>query len=128
MTVVSTAEAAYWNLHLAQEQMRFFEESVKLAETLVKDGKTRAQPGWVQNWKCCNPEGGIGPAQIEAWRSASKCTKRSRSCGIWPALIPAAILPLKSNSSTPPHRHGGSELPGQRPESPVVEPGLYHPS
>lgn len=59
MTVVSTAEAAYWNLHLAQEQMRFFEESVKLAETLVKDGKTRAQAGVGSELEVLQSEAGL---------------------------------------------------------------------
>lgn len=59
MTVVSTAEAAYWNLHLAQEQMRFFEESVKLAETLVKDGKTRVQAGVGSELEVLQSEAGL---------------------------------------------------------------------
>ena len=59
MTVVSTAEAAYWNLHLAQEQMRFFDESVRLAETLVKDGKTRAQAGVGSELEVLQSEAGL---------------------------------------------------------------------
>lgn len=45
MLVVSTAEAAYWNLYMAQEQVRFFHESVRLAEALVADNQTRVDAG-----------------------------------------------------------------------------------
>lgn len=45
MLVVSTAEAAYWNLYMAQEQVRFFHESVRLAEALVTDNQTRVDTG-----------------------------------------------------------------------------------
>ncbi len=45
MLVMTTAEAAYWNLHLAQEQVRFFGESVHLAEGLVHDSQARLEAG-----------------------------------------------------------------------------------
>ena len=45
MLVISTSEATYWNLYLAQEQVRFFRESTSLAETLVRDNEARFQTG-----------------------------------------------------------------------------------
>lgn len=45
MLVVSTAEAAYWNLYMAQEQVRFFHDSVRVAESLVTDNQTRLDAG-----------------------------------------------------------------------------------
>src|SRR5438105_4992112 len=45
MTILATAEATYWNLYLAQEQVRFFQESVSLAEGLVKDGRAKVEAG-----------------------------------------------------------------------------------
>ena len=45
MLVISTAEASYWNLYMAQEQVRFFHESVRLAETLVTDNRARVDAG-----------------------------------------------------------------------------------
>jgi outer membrane protein len=45
MLVISTAEAAYWNLYMSQEQVRFFHESVRLAESLVTDNQTRLDAG-----------------------------------------------------------------------------------
>ena len=45
MIVITTSEAAYWNLFLAQEQVRFFRESVRLSESLVKDNEERLRAG-----------------------------------------------------------------------------------
>jgi outer membrane protein TolC len=45
MVIISTAEASYWNLYMAQQQVRFFQESVRLAEALVADNQTRVQAG-----------------------------------------------------------------------------------
>ncbi len=45
MLAVSTAEAAYWNLYMAQEQVRFFEESVNVAESILKDSQAKLDAG-----------------------------------------------------------------------------------
>jgi len=45
MIVVTTAEAAYWNLFLTQEQVRFFRESVRLSESLAMDNEERLRAG-----------------------------------------------------------------------------------
>ena len=45
MAVISTAEATYWNLYLAQEQVRYFEESVDSAGKLVNDCRDRMAAG-----------------------------------------------------------------------------------
>ena len=45
MIVITTAEAAYWNLSLSQEQVRFLRESVRLSESLVKDNEERLRVG-----------------------------------------------------------------------------------
>jgi outer membrane protein TolC len=45
MLIISTAEASYWNLYLAQEQVRFFQESVGTAEKILTDNRTRLQTG-----------------------------------------------------------------------------------
>lgn len=39
------AEAGYWGLYLAQEQLRFFDESVKVAETVLTDARARTAAG-----------------------------------------------------------------------------------
>jgi len=45
MLTISQAEAAYWNLYLAQEQVRFFDESVSVAETILADSQERLKAG-----------------------------------------------------------------------------------
>jgi len=45
MIVVTTAEAAYWNLFLAQEQVQFLRESVRVAESLVHDDEEKHKAG-----------------------------------------------------------------------------------
>ncbi len=45
MLIVSTAEAGYWNLYLAQEQVRFFQDSVSTAEAILRDARARLEAG-----------------------------------------------------------------------------------
>jgi outer membrane protein len=45
MLTVSQAEAAYWNLYFAQEQLRFFQESVSVAESILSDSRQRLDAG-----------------------------------------------------------------------------------
>jgi outer membrane protein TolC len=45
MTIISTAEASYWNLYFAQEQVRSFEDSVKTAGTILQDAQARKEAG-----------------------------------------------------------------------------------
>lgn len=45
MLILSTAEASYWNLYMAQEQVRFFEQSVAVAERIFKDTRARQEVG-----------------------------------------------------------------------------------
>ena len=45
MVVVSTAEASYWNLYMAQEQVRFFQDSVATAQKILNDNRERLQAG-----------------------------------------------------------------------------------
>ena len=59
MTVVSAAEASYWNLYLAQEQVRFFHESVKTAETILVDNRARWQTGKGSELEVLEAEAGL---------------------------------------------------------------------
>ena len=45
MIVLSTAEASYWNLYLAQRQVLALQESVEVAETVLGDNETRLKAG-----------------------------------------------------------------------------------
>jgi outer membrane protein TolC len=59
MILISTAEATYWNLYMAQEQMLFFKESVAVAETLVKDNRTRLQAARGSELEVLESEAGL---------------------------------------------------------------------
>lgn len=45
MIVVSTAEASYWNLYMAQEQVRFFQDSEVTAKRILQDNRERLDAG-----------------------------------------------------------------------------------
>ena len=59
MLILSTAEASYWNLYLTQEQVRFFRESVALAEDLVRDNRARAEAGKGSDLETLQAEAGL---------------------------------------------------------------------
>ena len=58
--VVSTAEVTYWSLFLAQEQVRFFNESVALAETILRDNRSRVQAGKASELEVLEAEAALG--------------------------------------------------------------------
>jgi outer membrane protein TolC len=45
MLTISQAESAYWNLYYAQEQLRFFQESVSVAESILYDSQEKMKAG-----------------------------------------------------------------------------------
>jgi outer membrane protein len=45
MVTISEAESAYWNLYYAQEQLRFFDDSVAVAASVLKDGQEKLKTG-----------------------------------------------------------------------------------
>lgn len=45
MLTISRAESAYWNLYYAQEQMDFFDESVKVSQEVLDDSRQKLQAG-----------------------------------------------------------------------------------
>ena len=59
MTIISTAEAAYWNLYMAQEQVRFFRDSVGLAESLVADNQEKMKAGRGSELEVLEAEAGL---------------------------------------------------------------------
>lgn len=63
MLIISTAEASYWNLYMNQEQVRFFEESARLAETLVADNRTRFQTGKASELEVLEAQAGLALRQ-----------------------------------------------------------------
>jgi outer membrane protein len=59
MVVIGTAEASYWNLYLAQEQVRFFKESVTTAEKILMDSRARLQAGKSSQIEVLEAESGL---------------------------------------------------------------------
>lgn len=59
MIIISTAEAAYWNLYMAQEQVRFFQDSVRLAEGLLADNRERLNAGRGSELEVLEAEAGL---------------------------------------------------------------------
>ncbi len=45
MLTIYQAEGAYWNLYFAQEQIRFFDESVSVAQDVLGDTKEKLKAG-----------------------------------------------------------------------------------
>lgn len=45
MLTVSKAESAYWNVYYAQQQLEFFDESVKVAQEVLDDSRQKLEAG-----------------------------------------------------------------------------------
>ena len=59
MLTVATAEASYWNLYLAQEQIRFFNESLQTAEKILHDNRERLAAGKGSQLDVLEAEAGV---------------------------------------------------------------------
>jgi outer membrane protein len=59
MVTLATAEAAYWNLHLAQQQVSFFEESLATAEKILRDNQQRLEAGRGSQLDVLEAEAGV---------------------------------------------------------------------
>lgn len=79
MVMVSTAVAAYWELYLAQEQLRFFQDSVATAEKILKDNRARMEAGRGSELDVMESEAGLalrrsklGEAEQKLYESVNK--------------------------------------------------------
>ena len=59
MQVVSNAVAAYWNLYLAQEKYRMRQDSVKIAEQILRDNRERVKTGKMAKTEVMEAEAGL---------------------------------------------------------------------
>lgn len=59
MKVVSNAVAAYWNLYLAQEKYRMRQDSVKIAEQVLRDNRERVKTGKMAETEVMEAEAGL---------------------------------------------------------------------
>jgi len=72
LTLVSSAEATYWNLYLAQEQVHLFEESVKTAGTILRDNQTRLEAGKGSALDVLEARAGLGLRQAKLEEARQK--------------------------------------------------------
>ncbi len=66
MTVLARAEAAYWNLCLAQEQERLRRESVTLAEKILADNEARVKAGKMSDLEVFQAQAGVAMRRTRA--------------------------------------------------------------
>lgn len=59
MLTVSRAEAAYWNLYFAQEQLRFFQESVEVAQSILNDSQEKVKAGRAAELEVLEAQSGL---------------------------------------------------------------------
>ncbi|HLP75471.1 MAG TPA: TolC family protein [Candidatus Paceibacterota bacterium] len=59
MLTISRAEAAYWNLYFAQEQLRFFEESVSVAQSILNDSQEKVKAGRAAELEVLEAQSGL---------------------------------------------------------------------
>ena len=59
MQVIAGSEAAYWDLHLAQEQLLLAQESLDIAKTLLSDNRTRLAAGKASELEVLQAQAGV---------------------------------------------------------------------
>lgn len=59
MVTLSQAESAYWGLYFAQEQLRFLDESVSVAESLLNDSREKVKAGKGADLDVLEAEAGV---------------------------------------------------------------------
>lgn len=64
-TAVATAEATYWTLYLAQQQVVFFEESVRIAEKILHDNRALFEAGKGSDLEVLQAQAGVGLRQAK---------------------------------------------------------------
>lgn len=97
MLTVSQAEAAYWNLYFAQEQLRFFDESVGVANTIFTDGQERLKAGQASELDVLEAQSGLAlrkTKQNDAKQSYFEALSRVRS--LYGALPVAGASQLRA--------------------------------
>ena len=86
MNIMSITEASYWNLYLAQEQVRFYQESVKTAARVLTDSKTRFEAGKGSSLEELEAEAGLALRRSklsEAQQKLNEAVSRLTSLYAW---------------------------------------------
>lgn len=72
METIATAEAAYWNLFMMQEQVKFFRESIAVAQSIVQDNRVRADAGRGSELEVLEAEAGLALRQTKLAEAEQK--------------------------------------------------------
>ena len=104
MLTLSQAESAYWNLYYAQEQLRFFKESISVAESVLNDGQEKLKAGQASELEVLEAQSGLAlrtTKQNEALQSYFEATSQVRAfSGASPTQPLRAIRALDPPTST----------------------------
>jgi outer membrane protein len=65
MLTLSRAETAYWNLYFAQEQLRFFDDSVTVAQSVLDDTKQKLNAGQGSELDVMDAQSGLALRQTK---------------------------------------------------------------
>ncbi|MCL4179345.1 MAG: TolC family protein [Verrucomicrobia bacterium] len=79
MQVVSRAESFYWQLYFAQEQLRFFDESVAVAENLLNNNRARLRLGNASELDVLEAEAGLALRRSKQAEARQKLVEISNS-------------------------------------------------
>ncbi len=82
MLVISRAESAYWNVYFAQEQLRFFDDSVKVAQNVLDDSRQKLNAGQGSELDVMDAQSGLALRQTkrnEAFQSYLEALGMMRS-------------------------------------------------
>jgi outer membrane protein len=82
MLTLSQAESAYWNLYYAQEQLRFYQESVALAASILHDSQEKLKAGQGSELEVLEAQSGLAlrkTRQNEALQGFYDATSQMRA-------------------------------------------------
>jgi outer membrane protein TolC len=109
MVIISTAEASYWNLYLTQEQVRFFRDSVLLAESLVTDNQARVQAGKAAELEVLEAQAGLALRRSKLAEAEQKYYETTAQLFTLLSHIPADPAPILQALDRP---GSSAEIPG----------------
>ena len=98
MLVISRAETAYWNLYFAQEQLRFYDNSVAVAQNVLDDNRQKLNAGQGSELDVMEARSGLALRQTkrnEAWQSYLDAMGMMRS------LTGSAPIPYQEGAVVP---------------------------
>jgi outer membrane protein len=77
MVTLSQAESAYWGVYFAQEQLRFLDESVAVAESLLNDSKEKVKAGKGADLDVLEAEAGLALRRTKRNEALQRFTEAS---------------------------------------------------